>query len=294
MKISSSSLGIIALIVLGLIYGSVFTVGERDLAIKFRFSEIVDSDYVPGLHFKLPYVNSVEFYPKRLLTIINPQEQFLTKEKKNLYVDFFVKWRITDVATYYRATGGDANRAASRLLEIVKDGIRAEFAKRTVPEVVSAERREIMADMLTNARDNAVQLGIEVVDVRVKRIEFSSDVSESVFRRMREERSRVAAELRAEGAENAERIKAEADRERTILLAEAYRDAEILRGDGDASATGIYAKAYNRNPEFYAFSRSIEAYKNSLGSDGDLLVLGPDSEFLRYLNDAQGSKQGSK
>jgi membrane protease subunit HflC len=294
MKISSSSLGIIALIVLGLIYGSVFTVGERDLAIKFRFSEIVDSDYVPGLHFKLPYVNSVEFYPKRLLTIINPQEQFLTKEKKNLYVDFFVKWRITDVATYYRATGGDANRAASRLLEIVKDGIRAEFAKRTVPEVVSAERREIMADMLTNARDNAVQLGIEVVDVRVKRIEFSSDVSESVFRRMREERSRVAAELRAEGAENAERIKAEADRERTILLAEAYRDAEILRGDGDAAATGIYAKAYNRNPEFYAFSRSIEAYKNSLGSDGDLLVLGPDSEFLRYLNDAQGSKQGSK
>jgi len=290
MKLSSSALAVIAGIVVILIYGSVFTVGERDLAIKFRFSEIVDSDYLPGLHFKLPYVNSVAFYPKRLLTINNPQEQFLTKEKKNLYVDFFVKWRITDVATYYRATGGDANRAASRLLEIVKDGIRAEFAKRTVPEVVSAERREIMDDMLTNARENAVQLGIEVIDVRVKRIEFSSDVSESVFRRMREERSRVASELRAEGAENAERIKAEADRERTILVAEAYREAEILRGDGDASATGIYAKAYNRNPEFYAFSRSIEAYKNSLGSDGDLLVLGPDSEFLRYLKDAKGNK----
>lgn len=290
MKLSSSALAVIAAIVLMLIYGSIFTVGERDLAIKFRFSEIVDSEYLPGLHFKLPYVNSVAFYPKRLLTINNPQEQFLTKEKKNLYVDFFVKWRITDVATYYRATGGDANRAASRLLEIVKDGIRAEFAKRTVPEVVSAERREIMADMLTNARANAVQLGIEVVDVRVKRIEFSNDVSESVFRRMREERSRVAAELRAEGAENAERIKAEADRERTILLAEAYRDAEILRGDGDAAATGIYANAYDRNPEFYAFSRSIEAYKNSLGSDGDLLVLGPDSEFLRYLNQPKGNK----
>ena len=290
MKLSSSALAVIGGIVVILIYGSVFTVGERDLAIKFRFSEIVDSDYLPGLHFKLPYVNSVAFYPKRLLTINNPQEQFLTKEKKNLYVDFFVKWRITDVATYYRATGGDANRAASRLLEIVKDGIRAEFAKRTVPEVVSAERREIMDDMLTNARENAVQLGIEVIDVRVKRIEFSSDVSESVFRRMREERSRVASELRAEGAENAERIKAEADRERTILVAEAYREAEILRGDGDASATGIYAKAYNRNPEFYAFSRSIEAYKNSLGSDGDLLVLGPDSEFLRYLKDAKGNK----
>ena len=288
MKISSSALSILAVIVVGLLYGSVFTVGERELAIKFRFSEIVDSEYQPGLHFKLPYVNSVEFYPRRLLTINNPQEPFLTEEKKNLYVDFFVKWRITDVATYYRATGGDANRAASRLLEIVKDGIRAEFAKRTVPEVVSAERREIMADMLTNARTNAVQLGIEVVDVRVKRIEFSSDVSESVFRRMREERSRVAAELRAEGAENAERIRAEADRARTILLAEAYRDAEILRGDGDAAATGIYAKAYDRNPEFYSFSRSIEAYKKSLGSDGDLLVLGPDSEFLRYLNQAKG------
>ena len=290
MKMSGSSLSIIAAIVLGLLYGSVFTVGERDLAIKFRFSEIVDADYVPGLHFKFPYVNNVEFYPRRLLTINNPQEQFLTKEKKNLYVDFFVKWRITDVSTYYRATGGDANRAASRLLEIVKDGIRAEFAKRTVPEVVSAERREIMADMLTNARENAVQLGIEVIDVRVKRIEFSSDVSESVFRRMREERSRVASELRAEGAENAERIRAEADRERTILIAEAYRDAEILRGDGDASATSIYAEAYNKNPEFYAFSRSIEAYKKSLGSDGDLLVLGPDSEFLRYLNKSTGTK----
>ena len=290
MKTSGSAYLVIAAIVFGVLYGSVFTVNERELAIKFRFSEIIGDDFEPGIHFKFPYVNNVAFYPKRLLTINNPQEQFLTKEKKNLYVDFFVKWRITDVGTYYRATGGDANTAASRLLEIVKDGIRAEFAKRTVPEVVSAERREIMADMLTAARENAVQLGIEVVDVRVKRIEFSDDVSESVFRRMREERSRVASELRAEGAENAERIKAEADRERTVLLAEAYRDAEILRGDGDAAATEIYAKAYNRNPEFYSFSRSIEAYKNSLGSQGDLLVLGPDSDFLRYLNNIKGTK----
>ena len=290
MKTSGTTYLVIAAIVFGVLYGSVFTVNERELAIKFRFSEIIGDDFEPGIHFKFPYVNNVAFYPKRLLTINNPQEQFLTKEKKNLYVDFFVKWRITDVGTYYRATGGDANTAASRLLEIVKDGIRAEFAKRTVPEVVSAERREIMADMLTAARENAVQLGIEVVDVRVKRIEFSDDVSESVFRRMREERSRVASELRAEGAENAERIKAEADRERTVLLAEAYRDAEILRGDGDAAATEIYAKAYNRNPEFYSFSRSIEAYKNSLGSQGDLLVLGPDSDFLRYLNNIKGTK----
>ena len=290
MKISSSALSIVAIIVLGLLYGSVFTVGERDLAIKFRFSEIVDSDYEPGIYFKIPYVNNVNFYPKRLLTINNPQEQFLTKEKKNLYVDFFVKWRITDVATYYRATGGDVNTAASRLLEIIKDGIRAEFAKRTVPEVVSAERREMMNDMLTAARSNAVQLGIEVVDVAVKRIEFSNEVSESVFRRMREERSRVASELRAEGAENAERIKSEADRERTILLAEAYRDAEIIRGESDATATQIYAEAFNRNPEFYSFYRSLEAYKNSLGKEGDLLVISPDSDFLRYLKKADGSK----
>lgn len=290
MRMSGSALSIVGLIVAGLLYGSVFTVGERELAIKFRFSEIVDADYEPGLHFKLPYVNSYEVYPKRLLTINNPQEQFLTKEKKNLYVDFFVKWRITDVATYYRATGGDANTAASRLLEIVKDGIRAEFAKRTVPEVVSAERREIMADMLTAARTNAVQLGIEVVDVRVKRIEFSTDVSESVFRRMREERSRVASELRAEGAENAERIRAEADRTRTVTLAEAYRDAEILRGEGDAKAAEIYAKAYNRNRDFYSFYRSIKAYKSSLGKDGDLLVVDSDGDFLRYLNQSDGKR----
>jgi membrane protease subunit HflC len=290
MKISGSAYLVLAAIVFGLLYGSIFTVNERELAIKFRFSEIVGDAYEPGIHFKIPYVNNVNYYPKRLLTIINPQEQFLTADKKNLYVDFFVKWRITDIGTYYRATGGDAVTAASRLLEIVKDGIRSEFAKRTVLEVVSEERREIMGDMLTNARTNAVQLGIEVVDVRVKRIEFSDTVSESVFRRMREERSRVAAELRAEGAENAERISAEADRERTVLLAEAYRDAEILRGDGDAAATEIYAKAYNRNPEFYSFSRSIEAYKNSLGNESDLLVLGPNSAFLRYLNDSKGNK----
>jgi membrane protease subunit HflC len=284
MKISSNALILLAAIVALGIYGSVFTVGERDLAIKFRFSEIVASDYAPGLHWKLPYVNSYELYPKRLQTINNPQEQFLTKEKKNLYVDFFVKWRITDVVQYYKATSGDSAIAAQRLLSIVKDGIRGEFAKRTVPEVVSSERREIMGDMLENARANAVQLGIEVVDVRVKRIEFSETVSESVFKRMREERLRVAAELRAEGAENAERIRAEADRSRTVILAEAYRDSEIIRGQGDATAAEIYAKAYNKNPEFYSFSRSIEAYKNSLGHQSDLLVLGPDSEFLRYLN----------
>ncbi|MGI9290160.1 MAG: protease modulator HflC [Gammaproteobacteria bacterium] len=284
MKISGNFAIMLVALAAILIYGSVFTVGERDLAIKFYFSEIDRADYEPGLHFKFPYANTVEIFPKRLLTINNPQELFLTKEKKNLYVDFFVKWRITDVAEFYKATNGLSTVGAQRILEIVKDGIRGEFAKRTVPEVVSSERREIMGDMLENARSNAAPLGIEVVDVRVKRIEFSDTVSESVFKRMREERSRVASQLRAEGAENAERIRAEADRERTIIKAEAYRDSEILRGEGDAKAADIYAKAYSKDPEFYSFSRSIQAYKNSLGTDGDLLVLDADGDFLRYLN----------
>jgi len=288
MKLSSTSIMIIAALVGLIIYGGLFTVNQRELAIKFRFSEIVDSDYEPGLHFKIPFVNSVRTYPKRLMTINNPQEPFLTEEKKNLYVDFFVKWKIVDVAGFYRASNGEVAIAAQRLLEIVKDGIRAEFAKRTVPEVVSAERREIMDDMLSKARENAKELGVEVIDVRVKRIEFSDTVSESVYRRMREERSRFASELRAEGAENAETIRAEADRERTILLAEAYRDAEILRGEGDAIAAGTYAQAYGRDRDFYAFYRSIQAYRNSLGTEGDVLVIGPDSDFLRFLKKQDG------
>lgn len=287
MRMSGSMLTVILAAVLIGISMTVFTVDERELGVKFRFSEIVRTDYEPGIHFKMPFVNSVEKYPRWLLTINNPQELFLTKEKKNLFVDFFVKWRIQDVGNYYRATGGDELVAARRLLEQVKDGIRAEFAKRTVPEVVSAERRELMDDMLTDARSNAADLGIEVVDVRVKRIEFSDEVSESVFNRMQQERARVAAELRAEGAENAEEIRATADRERTVILAEAYRDAEKLRGDGDATAADTYASAFNKNPEFFSFYRSIEAYRRAVGQGGDLLVVDSDSEFFRYLNQSR-------
>jgi modulator of FtsH protease HflC len=284
MNIFKPSFLLAAIIVIFVISLSVFTVDERELAIKFRFGEIVQSDFAPGLHFKTPFVNNVETYPKRILTLNNPQELFLTKEKKNLYVDFFVKWRIVNIYDYYNATQGDELVAAQRLLEQVKDGIRTEFAKRTVPEVVNAERRELMSDMLNDARESAQTLGIEVIDVRVKRIEFSEDVSDSVFRRMRQERARVASELRAEGAENAEQIRADAERQRTVLLAEAYRDAEILRGQGDAKAAEIYAAAYSKNPEFYAFYRSIEAYRNSLGNANDLLVIDAESEFLNYLN----------
>jgi len=277
------------LIVVVVILMSLFYVDERELAIKFRFGEIIDSNFEPGLHVKIPVVNNVQYFPKYILTINNPQELFLTKEKKNLFVDFFTKWRISDVADYYRATRGQQVLAGQRLLEIVKDGIRAEFARRTVPEVVTAERRELMDEMLAKARDDAEHLGIYVVDVRVKRIEFSEEVSESVFNRMRQERVRTAAELRAEGAENAEQIRADADRQRTIILAEAYRDAEIVRGQGDAVSADTYARAYQKNEEFYRFHRSIQAYKEAFGQGNDILVLDANNDFFKYLNQSKSN-----
>lgn len=289
MKVQPIALiGVTAVVILLLM--SVFTVDERDLAVKFRFGEIVDTDYTPGLHFMIPFVNNIEKYPRQVLTLNNPQEQFLTAEKKNVLVDFFVKWRITDVGRYYRSSGGNELLAAQRLLEIMKDGIRGEFAKRTVPQVVAAERRELLDAMLAAARGEAASLGIAIIDVRVKRIEFSDDVSDSVFNRMRQERARVASELRAQGAENAEQIRANADRERTVIVATAYRDAEMLRGEGDAAAAQIYASAYRKNPEFFSFYRSISAYRRSLGQENDILVLDSGSEFFRYFNDASGGR----
>ena len=268
------------------VWSTLFTVDQREYAIRFRFGEIVETDYAPGLHLKFPFINNVQKFPKQILTINSPQEAFLTEEKKNLIVDFFVKWKISDVSQYYTDLRTES-RAQQRLLEIIKDDIRAEFAKRTVPEVVSAERRELMFEMLTNARRAAAEFGIEVVDVRVKRIEFRDEVSESVFQRMRQERARVASELRAEGAEMAEQIRADADRQETVILAEAYRDAEITRGEGDAQAAETYANAYNKDREFYSFYRSINAYRNAFGEEGDLLVLDSESDFFRYLNESQ-------
>lgn len=264
-----------------------FTVEERELVIKRRFGEILESDYQPGLHLKVPFIDKVLKFDDRILTLDNPKELFLTVEKKNLEVDFFVKWEITDTAKFYLSTSGSESIASQRLLEIIKDSIRAEFARRTVVEVVSAERTVLLDDMIRSARDSATELGINVVDVRVKRIDLPQQVSGSVYDRMREERQRIASQLRAEGAEAAEQIRAEADRERTVMLAEAYRDAERLRGDGDAQAAEIYALAYDRNREFYAFHRSLQAYRSAIGS-GDLLVLQPDSEFFKYLNSQAG------
>jgi membrane protease subunit HflC len=268
---------------------SVFSVDEREHALKFRFSEIVQADYEPGLHFKIPLINNVQKYPNRILTYENSEEKFLTGEKKNLIVDYFVTWKITDAAQYYRSVRGDEAAAIERLSAVVKEGIKAAVSRRTVQEVVSAERSELIDQMLIDARARSPELGIEIVDVRVKRIDLADEVSESVYDRMKEERRRTAAQLRAEGEEELERIQADADRQRTVILAEAYRDAERLRGQGDARAAEIYAVAYNQNPQFYSFYRSMAAYRESIGGDQDVLVLQPDSDFFQFLQSRSGS-----
>ena len=282
---------LLVLAVLGvlLVRMTVFTVDEREHALKFRFGEIVKADYEPGLHFKIPFVNNIIKYPDRILNYSESQERFLTGEKKNLIVDYFITWRITDPAQYYRSARGDEDFAQQRLSAIIREGIKAEFSQRTVVEVVSAERSEIMEQMLVQAAISAPELGIEVIDVRVMRIELSDEVSDSVFARMQQERFRVASQLRAEGSEDAERIRADADRQRTIILAEAYRDAEIMRGEGDARAAETYANAYNQNAEFYAFYRSMQAYRASIGREQDVLILSPNSDFFRFLSEPSGT-----
>jgi membrane protease subunit HflC len=262
---------------------ALFTVTEREKAIKFRLGEIVSTDFEPGLHWQTPFVNNVRKFDARIQTLDADPERYLTGEKKNLIVDSFVKWRIKDVANYYTATGGDAVRANLRLSQIVKDGLTAALAKRTIKEAVSGERLEIMKQLRDDADKAAEAFGIEVVDVRVKRIDFPSDISDSVYRRMRSERERVAKDLRSRGAESAEIIRAEADRQRTVIIADAYRDAEVLRGEGDASATNIYAKAYGKDIEFYSLYRSLNAYKKTFADKSDILVIEPKSEFFKYF-----------
>jgi membrane protease subunit HflC len=269
---------------------SVFIVDEREMAIKFRFGEIMRSDYEPGLHFKVPIVNNIRTFPDLILTLDNRPERFLTGERKFVLVDFFVKWRISDIDSFYRATRGDELVASNRLLSIVRDGLRDTFAERTIQEVVSAERSALLTDMLTSARAASSDLGVTIVDVRVKRIDLPDEVSGSVFERMRQERARVASQLRAEGAEQSEKLRAEADRQRTVMLAEAYREAEQIRGEGDARAAEIYAEAFSQNTEFYYFHRSLEAYRRSVGRDGDILVLKPDSDFFRYFRYRNGAE----
>ncbi len=273
------------LVVIGL---SAFTVNERDLAIKLQVGEVVKSDYSPGLKWKIPFIQNVRKFPKRILTISDRPERIFTAERLALQVDFFVKWRIVDPVKFYTSTGGVLRMANDRLSEIIKNSIVTEFGKRSVQEAISVERAELMRDMLATATVAAQGLGVELIDVRVKQVEFPDDVRNSVYEQMREERARVAAERRAEGREAAEKRKSTADKERTIILADAYRDGQKLRGEGDARAAEIYASAYKKDAEFYAFYRSIDAYRKSMGKSGDILVLDPNNEFFRYLNQSDG------
>lgn len=272
-----------ALVLLWLASASVFQVRETELAIKFRLREIVGTDFEPGLHFMVPFMESVQAFDRRVLTRNYPAEPFLTSEGKILNVDFFVKWRVSDVEQYYLATNGDEENAAGRLAEIVKNGLKGVIARRTIQQVVAAQRAEFIGDILEFAGQSVSELGLTLVDVRVKRIDLPDEVSESVYNRMRQNFARQAAQLRAEGDEQAQRIRAEAERERTETLAVGNRDAQVIRGEGDAKAAATYARAYQRHAEFYAFYRSLEAYRTSLGKQGDVLVLSPEGEFFKYL-----------
>jgi len=270
---------------------SAFTVNERELAIKLRLGEVVQAGYEPGLYWKIPVYHNIRKFQKRIMTIQDRPERIFTAERRALQVDFFVKWRIVDAVNFYTATGGFENVANDRLSEIIKNAIVTEFGKRSVQQAISVDRAELMVDILETASATATGLGVELVDVRIKQVEFPEDVKNAVYREMREERARVAAELRAGGRQTAEEKKSSADKDRTILLADAYRDGQLIRGEGDARAAEIYASAYSRDPEFYAFYRSIDAYKKSVGKSGDVLVLDPNNEFFRYLNQSSGDQQ---
>ena len=284
-----SMVPVIGILVLAwLVFLSVFTVNERELAIKFRLGEFERADYTPGLHFKIPVINNVRKFDARVMTLDMEPARFLTLEKKNVIVDAFVKWRIKDVTAFYRTTGGDEMRANQRLSQVVVEGLRNEFGKRTIQETISGERAQIMNIITEQFAEQAKQFGIQVVDVRIKRIELPPEVSSSVYQRMEAERARVAKDLRSRGAEAAERIRADADRQRTVLLAEAYRDAERTRGEGDGRAAEIYAKAFGRNEDFYKLYRSLDAYKNVFSNQNDVLVIDPGSEFFQYFKNAQG------
>ncbi len=287
---SRMSLLVALVIVLALVWMSVFVVNERELAIKFRLGEIVRSDFKPGLHFQTPLINNVRKFDKRILTLDSNPERILTGEKKNVLVDYFVKWRIGDVENYYRSFSGREADAASRMAQTIKDALQAELGNRTIREVVSGERKEIMQNITKSTNEKLGQFGIEIMDVRIKQIELPPNVRSSVFERMSAERERIAKEHRARGEKESRIIRARADRERTELLASARRKSQEIRGGGDAQATEIYAKVYGLDPSFYEFYRSLQAYRNSFDSKDDVLVLQPDSEFFDYFNGTSSLK----
>lgn len=282
-----------ALVIVGVVFLilglSAFTVNERELAIKLQVGEVVEAGYEPGLHFKIPVYQTVAKFPSRILKIDDQPQRVFTLDRTAMQVDYFVQWRIVDELTFYTSTGGSQSFATDRLREIVRNAVVTEFGKRTVQESISVEREALMADMLASAAATAQGLGIEIVDFRVKQVEFVDEARASVYNRMREERRRVAANTRAEGREAEALIRSTAEKDRTVILADANRQSEIIRGEGDAKAAEIYANAFNQDPEFYAFYRSIDAYKRSVGSSGDILVLDPDNEFFQYLNQSGGN-----
>ena len=288
MKRSSIIISALSLIAVIIISQSIYVVSEIERAVKLRFGEIVEFDVQPGLHFKWPILNSIRYFDGRILTLDAVPQRYLTSEKKALMVDSFIKWRIKDVAKYFTTTGGDEERAKRLLSQRVDTGLRNEFGIRTVKEVVSGERDQLMNSLATSLDKIAQQeLGVEVIDLRVKKIDLPFEVSDSVYNRMRTERERLARELRAQGNEVAEKIRATADKDKTIILADAYREAEETRGSGDAKATATYAEAYTKDPEFYDFTRSLKAYQSTFQSKGDILIIDPDSDFFKYLDNSK-------
>jgi len=286
---NKSILGLVGLFILMIVTSSsVFVVQEYEDALLLRLGKIVDSNYEPGLYFKMPVIQNVKKFDNRIQTLDAQPQRFLTSEKKFVVVDSFVKWRISDVAQYYRSTSGNIGTTSRLLSERINSALRDSFGKKTITEVISGKREEIMADISAVSSSLSEDLGVDVVDVRIKQIDFPPEISSRVYERMRTERERVARELRAEGAEAAERITAAADRKRTETLAEAYRESETIRGEGDADSASIYAGAFNQDKEFYSFWRSLEAYENVFADGSSLMVLDPDSDFFRYFKDSKG------
>ena len=288
-----SMLGVVFVAIIGaLVFSAAYVVDEREKAIVFKFGEIIRSDVQPGLHWKIPFINNVRFFDARVQTMDADPESYLTQEKKNLIVDSFVKWRVKDVHQYYTRLQGSKLNARSRLSQRVNDSLRQQFGKRSVQEVISGDRKLIMETVRTEMNEEAATLGIEVIDVRLKRVDLDTTISERVYQRMAAERERVAKELRAQGEEVAETIRADADRQRLILLADAEREAEVLRGEGDAIATAAYADAFGRDAEFYNFYRSLNAYRSSFSSKQDLMIMDPSSEFFEYFKQS-GARIGN-
>jgi membrane protease subunit HflC len=287
-------LGAVLATVLVVMAMSIFTVDQRQYAVVFQLGEVKRAISEPGLYFKIPMVQNVRYFEKRIITLDNAEpERFITSEKKNVLVDSYIKWRIVDPQLYYISVGGDESRAKTRLNQTVNAGLREEFGKRTVHDVVSGERDQVMNQMREKADIDARKIGVQIVDVRLKRVELPTEVSEAVYRRMEAERKRVANELRSEGSAEAEKIRADADRQREIIVAEAYRDAQKIKGEGDAKATNTYAQAFGQNAEFYAFYRSLEAYRGSFKSKGDVLVIEPSSDFFKYMKSGgRGADKG--